>query len=463
MRNVTSVWYAAVIWCVVFISMSVFPLNVSAIDVRMLLNDAGFISFDHFKAELYLNNHDSVVPDALIYGVLEVYGSFYYWPDFGTEVNYRMDMINVGETVVPFLEFDFPDIDDVIPFGPMTFWGAWYVDIDHYGYDAAEFWLDEVHKWTPTPTMTPLPTDTPVPPTETYTTTPTLTPISVDGIVGNMRYVPGTGAGGFIQGSPNDEPCRSMNEGPQFIHILTRNVAVMETEVSRQMWADLRSVQATLPADPSNTAYSPTLAHPVQHITWFESILFCNLLSLHNGVKRCYYTDAGFTDPITASNYTTGPFYCNFDATGYRLPTEGEWEYFCRAGTTEPFSCNEMNYTYWNCGSCTAGTHLTLEQYCVFCANDPGTSAIAGSKLPNPWNLKDVHGNVWEWCWDRWSGAYPSSAQKDYAGPATGSSRVRRGGSWGNRAKRCRSASRLNDRPRIRDVHLGLRVVRVAP
>ena len=80
----------------------------------------------------------------------------------------------------------------------------------------------------------------------------------------------------------------------------------METEITRQMWADLLGEQPSLPADPSHTTYSPTLAHPVQQNTWYESVLFANLLSLENGYTRCYYTDAGFTTPIDASNYTSG-------------------------------------------------------------------------------------------------------------------------------------------------------------
>jgi len=90
--------------------------------------------------------------------------------------------------------------------------------------------------------------------------------LSTDNIVGNMRFVPG---GIFTQGSPDgtgvdpEEPCRSSNE-TQFSHNLTRNLAVMETEVTRQMWSDLWAVQATLPIDPSSTTYSPTLSHPVQ-------------------------------------------------------------------------------------------------------------------------------------------------------------------------------------------------------
>ena len=71
----------------------------AAIDVEMILNNGGFVSFDHFKAELYLNNHDEVVPDALIFGILEIYGEYYYWPDFGTDVNYGVQIIEPGESV----------------------------------------------------------------------------------------------------------------------------------------------------------------------------------------------------------------------------------------------------------------------------------------------------------------------------------------------------------------------------
>ncbi len=277
---------------------------------------------------------------------------------------------------------------------------------------------------------------------------------SSDAIVGNMRVVL---HGEFVQGSPEDEDCQGSDE-TQFAHVLTRDIAVMETEVSRQMWADLRGVEPTLPADPSDIIYSPTTAHPVQQNTWYESVLFANLLSIQNGFARCYYTDIGFSIPIDASNYTTGPFYCDFDAAGYRLPTEGEWEYFCRAGTTGPFSCEEVNYTGTNCGSCTSGTHPNLEQYAVYCANDPGATALVGSKLTNPWNLFNMHGNVNEWCWD-WFDPYPGSST-DYTGPSTGSNRVRRGGTWVHTASSCRSAARHDSVPFGISIVLGFRLVR---
>lgn len=169
----------------------------------------------------------------------------------------------------------------------------------------------------------------------------------------------------------------------------------------------------------------------------------------------------GFGTPVDATNYTTGPFYCDFDADGYRLATEGEWEYFTRAGTTGPFSCDEPNYTWATCGSpnCVSGKFPVLEQYAVFCANDPETTVVAGSKLANPWNLKDVHGNVFEWCWD-WHGTYPSGPETDYEGADSGSSRVVRGGDWGDDAQSCRSAARYILTPGGRSYFLGVRFLR---
>ncbi|MGB3975587.1 MAG: formylglycine-generating enzyme family protein [bacterium] len=445
------------------------------IDVEMRLNDGGFISFDHFKAELYLNNHGAVTPGATIFGILEVLGEYFFWPLFLQEVDFEIHDIYPDESYILFLEFDFENIDEFIPFGPIVFWGAWFLDMDTWNYDFQDFWLDSAHKWTPTPSYTPDPTQTPtsVPtwtPYPTYTPYPTNTPTptstptppfepgelyALDQIVGNMLFVR---AGSFTQGSPDEEPCRGSYEA-QFTHILTRNLAVMETEVSRQMWADLKSVQGTLPDDPTNTYYSPSMNHPVQEITWYESVLFANLLSLANGFTRCYYTDAGYTISVTASNYTTGPFYCNFNANGYRLPTEGEWEYFCRAGTSGSFSCYEPNYNPSNCDSCTPGTHLTLLQYSVYCANNPGKAEVVGSKLPNPWNLRDVHGNVWEWCWD-WYADYPTGTVTDYVGPGSGSRRISRGGSWYSSARSCRSAFRNWGTPSGSYNNLGFRLVR---
>ena len=163
-----------IICCFFVSSMFCLQSALAAIDVDMALNDGGFVSFDHFIAELRLNNHDAIVPDAQIFGVLDVYGSFFFWPNFSMDVNFQTRDIAEGEMTVTFLEFDFPDIDAFIPFGPMNFWGAWIVSGDQYGYDVQEFWLDSEHKWTPTPAASPgTPTFTPT----TAPGSPTHTPI----------------------------------------------------------------------------------------------------------------------------------------------------------------------------------------------------------------------------------------------------------------------------------------------
>ena len=460
-------WQKRVIGLTTFIFIFIIPTTISAaVIVDLCLNDGGFVSFDHFKSELYLNNQGASVQEAKIFGILEIFGAYYFWPTFTQEVNFLETDILEGEASIVFLEFNFPDIDDYVPFGPMYFWGAWFLNEIYYGYDFQEFWLDSEHKWTPTPrpTDTPVPTETPTPtPSATQsippTVTPTMTPVVTPGhvYVGNMIAI---SAGSFTQGSPSSEPYRSGIER-QFTHILTRDLLVMETEVTRQMWADLKAAQSTLPFDPSFTDQSPTMNHPVQTVTWYEALLYANLLSLQNGYRQCYYTDAVFTLPITSGNYTTGPFYCDFDADGYRLPTEGEWEYFTRAGTTGAFSCRVLNYTVENGESCSPGTHPTLELYCTYCVNDLRQCAVAGSKLPNPLGLKDVHGNVWEWCWDKYS-AYPTGTVTDYTGGTGYNYRIMRGGSWRGNATYCRSAKRFWLDPYVRYNNIGFRLVRTA-
>ena len=275
-----------------------------------------------------------------------------------------------------------------------------------------------------------------------------------DSIVKTLLFIP---SGTFTQGS-TDDPCRGSNETP-FTHTLTRDILVMETEVSRQMWADLKVVQPSLPTDPTNTTYSAGMDNPVQNNTWYEAVLFANLLSIERGFTPCYYKDSTFTSVLNATNYTSGSFYCNFDANGYRLPTEGEWEYVTRAGTTGPFSIDEPNYNGSNCGCATNQT--SLDTVATFCGNDSGRSEPVGSKDPNPWGLKDVHGNVWEWCWDWYSSSYPSGNDTDYIGATSGSYRVMRGGSWNNIALLCRSAGGRNSlTPGRRGYELGFRLLR---
>ena len=298
----------------------------------------------------------------------------------------------------------------------------------------------------------------PLPPNESGAT------VWADDIVGLLYY---GRHNSFDQGSLSGEPCRGADETP-FTHALGRNFAMMEYEVTRGMWAALRAVQPSLPADPSHLWGGDAADQPVQRVTWPEAVLFANLLSAHRNLRPCYYTDAAFTVPVTAANYTAGPFFCDFDAPGFRLPTEGEWEYVCRGGfDTNPFPNRpyfmEDNYSAANCGAASAaGMYPTLETLAWFAANSGGRTSPVGFTITNPWGQLDMLGNVWEWCWD-WYAAYPAGAVTDYAGPGSGTQRVVRGGAWDRDARDCRACNRESSSPDTRLNSVGFRLVRTYP
>jgi len=137
---------------------------------------------------------------------------------------------------------------------------------------------------------------------------------------------------------------------------------------------------------------------------------------------------------------------------GCRLPTEAEWEYACRAGTSTPF----------NTGGClpTAQANYNGNYFIEYCNKGSylGRTQPVGSYAPNAWGLYDMHGNVWEWCSD-WIGWYFSSAQTNPSGPVWGSHRVLRGGSWYNNDWRCRSSYRFSNQPSTLNDVIGFRLV----
>jgi len=206
---------------------------------------------------------------------------------------------------------------------------------------------------------------------------------------------------------------------------------------------------------------------PVFSLTWFDALRFCNVLSIKKGLQPCYELtpikfnlDLRNNDDNEAfdsamrygirqvSSYEVKKIE---NANGYRLPTEAEWEYACRAGTTTPFHFgSQLNGRQANCnGTVPYGTDTegpNLEK-----------TTPVGNYPANAWGLYDMHGNVWEWCSD-WYGEYPAGSVTDPSGPAAGSYRVFRGGSWGNDAVCCRSAYRDWHDPSIRLFILGFRV-----
>jgi len=166
---------------------------------------------------------------------------------------------------------------------------------------------------------------------------------------------------------------------------------------------------------------------PVDQVDWYHAVLYCNLRSLKEGLKPCYDTKT---------------LACDFSANGYRLPTEAEWEYACRAGTRDKYSFGPEA--------------ARLKTYAWSKANADQATHPVGQKAANPWGLYDLHGNVAEWCHDFYSETYyQRSEAQDPHGPPAGDKCVLRGGSWRSGEDGCRSSARNSETPRFADACFG--------
>ncbi len=179
---------------------------------------------------------------------------------------------------------------------------------------------------------------------------------------------------------------------------LTRSFLLADSEVTRaqfqQFMDDAEYPDTEKPADwpGADEFYSPTEQHPVQGVNWYDAVLFCNWLSGVEGLTPCYERTGEKEKRAAISAIASDARRLIPGANGYRLPTEAEWEYACRAGSTTTFSWGD--------------DESMADRYAV---SSSSYTELAGSKLPNGWRLFDVHGNVWEWCHD-WHGAHGSAA-----------------------------------------------------
>jgi len=211
-----------------------------------------------------------------------------------------------------------------------------------------------------------------------------------------------------------------------------------------------------------NAGLGTATDHPVQTVSWYDCVKWCNARSATEGRTPVYYTDAGLTQVYQAGRLAP---YVNWSVKGYRLPTEAEWEKAARGGASGhrfPWSdMDTIDHTradYW--GDPTMFSYdLGYDGYDTRydTTGYPYTSPV-GTFAPNGYGLYDMAGNLWEWCWD-WQGAYGSGSQGDPRGPSTGQYRGDRGGYWGNVAYYCRVAFRGANAPDVAHTGLGFRAV----
>ena len=295
-------------------------------------------------------------------------------------------------------------------------------------------------------------------------------------------------SGCFQMGSPDGsglqpkESCRSSNETQHQV-TLTHGFHILSTEVTQDQFFAVMGYKPW-----SSTPCGGTC--PVETVSWYEAAAYANALSAKAGLTACY-TDKGSGKSCTkdtdcnsgevcqnkktcikydvASAYSGGSAI--YTCPGYRLPTDAEWEYAYRAGTTTAYynGNNDPNV----CITC-SGKDAKLDAIGWYCANSdvtyPGCSSKwgkcqgphpVGKKTANAWGLYDMAGNVWEWCHD-WYTTYPSTSVTDPVG-ASGSTRVSRGGSWRYYAWNCRAAARGSFSPGTRAYALGFRLARSVP
>ncbi len=233
-------------------------------------------------------------------------------------------------------------------------------------------------------------------------------------------------AGAFTMGNTagkpleNDRPLRQVTLGSFYMG---------RTEVTQAHYKRVMGVNPSEFKDGTDAA-----GLPVEQVNWFAAVAFCNKLSQMEGLQPAYTVNGADVS-------------CDFNADGYRLPTEAEWEYAAKGGSQGAIE----NLTY-------SGSN-TIDEVAWYVVNSGDATHPVAQKKPNVLGLYDMAGNVWEWCWD-WAGGSGSSGQNNPTGPATGSYRYMCGGSWGDLAGHLRSANRRAFIPTAKSNDVGFRVVR---
>jgi formylglycine-generating enzyme required for sulfatase activity len=251
-----------------------------------------------------------------------------------------------------------------------------------------------------------------------------------------MKNIP---SGSFIMGCTSGDLECDEREKP-LRNVTLSAFQISETEITQAQY------QAVMGRNPSRFGGCNTC--PVEQVSWYDAIIFCNRLSEAQGLQPCYYSDVGYLQVFgkIGGNWAlvnSGSVFWNQSAKGYRLPTEAEWEFASRGGVTSHIYSGGNN----------------INDFAWFSSNSGSSTKPTKGKMSNAFGLYDMSGNVWEWCWD-WYNVYPSSPQTNPAGPSSGVFRVLRGGGWGSFSVSCRVSSRANVDPSGLGVSNGFRVVR---
>lgn len=259
----------------------------------------------------------------------------------------------------------------------------------------------------------------------------------LENISENFVLIPG---GTFQMGSPEDEAWRSDDETQHTVTVSDFYMSIYELTQ-----AEYQEIMGENPSTFSGDGL------PVENVSWLNAIYYCNARSEKEGLTPAYSIDGQTV-------------IWNRSADGYRLPTEAEWEYACRAGTTTPFntensiSAKEANY-YGHYPYEIEDNYFSQENL----ATKPGeyrqTTVAVDSFSPNAWGLYNMHGNVGEWVWDYY-GAYDTETPDNPTGAMTGTLRVYRGGGWNDFAKNMRSAYRATLAEDKGSFNIGIRLVR---
>ena len=243
-------------------------------------------------------------------------------------------------------------------------------------------------------------------------------------------FVPVEG-GTFQMGGPFDQPLHTVK---------ITGFYMAKYEVTQKEWTAVMG---------SNPSYFEGDNLPVENVSWYDAVEYCNRLSEKEKLTPAYTIDKNRKDENNdnENDDLKWTVQWNRNANGYRLPTEAEWEYAAKGGNGSP-----GNYTY-------AGS-TNADEVAWFWDNSVGSTQKVGAKKPNGLGLYDMSGNVYEWCWD-WKGEYSSGSQTDPIGASSGSLRVYRGGSWRHNGQAVSSAFRHNGAPpTARGNILGFRWVR---